>query len=38
MVARWPSELSVSAGQGTRVKLDMDKALLFDGATENRIA
>lgn len=37
VVARWPSEIPVSEGQPLSIKVENNKALLFDGATENRI-
>lgn len=37
VVARWPSDLPVAEGQILKIKLDLDKVLLFDGATEQRI-
>ncbi len=37
VVARWPSDLPVAEGQALKIKLDLDKVLLFDGATEQRI-
>ncbi len=37
VVARWPSDLPVAEGQNLNIKLDLEKVLLFDGATEQRI-
>lgn len=37
VVARWASDIPVKEGQPLRMKLDIQKALLFDGATETRI-
>ncbi|WP_373532399.1 ABC transporter ATP-binding protein [Vampirovibrio sp.] len=37
LVARWASDLPVQEGQPLKVKIDIAKALLFDGATEARI-
>ncbi|HEY9745395.1 MAG TPA: sn-glycerol-3-phosphate ABC transporter ATP-binding protein UgpC [Oculatellaceae cyanobacterium] len=37
LIARWPSEVSVAEGQQVTIQLLMDKAFLFDGATEERI-
>jgi len=37
LVARWPSDLSVAEGQPLTIKLETNKALLFDAATEERI-
>lgn len=37
VVARWASDLLVSEGQPLKVKIDISKALLFDGASEERI-
>jgi multiple sugar transport system ATP-binding protein len=37
VVARWPSEIPVGEGQPLKIKMENNKALLFDGATENRI-
>jgi ABC-type sugar transport system ATPase subunit len=37
LVARWPSDVAVSEGQSLSVKIEIDKALLFDGASEERI-
>jgi len=37
IVARWPSDLPVTADQPLSIKLETNKALLFDAATEERI-
>lgn len=37
VVARWASDLPVSEGQPLNIKIDIEKALLFDGASEDRI-
>lgn len=37
VVARWPSDLPVAEGEALNMKLDLEKVLLFDGATEQRI-
>jgi multiple sugar transport system ATP-binding protein len=37
VVARWASDIPVSEGQPLKVKIENNKALLFDGASENRI-
>jgi multiple sugar transport system ATP-binding protein len=37
IVARWASDLPVHEGQPLKVKIDMVKALLFDGVSETRI-
>jgi multiple sugar transport system ATP-binding protein len=37
VVARWPSEQPVSEGQPIKMKLEIGKAHLFDGATEAKI-
>jgi multiple sugar transport system ATP-binding protein len=37
VVARWPSEQPVSVGQTIKMKLEIGKAHLFDGATEAKI-
>lgn len=38
VVARCPSDLPVAEGRPLSLKLDLEKVLLFDGATEQRIA
>lgn len=37
VVARWPSDVLVSEDQPLNIKVENNKALLFDGATEDRI-
>lgn len=37
VVARWASDIPVSEGQPLTIKIEINKALLFDGATEDRI-
>jgi multiple sugar transport system ATP-binding protein len=37
IVARWPSELPATEHQPLKIKFDLEKAHLFDGATESRI-
>jgi multiple sugar transport system ATP-binding protein len=37
VVARWASDIPVSEGQPLTMKIEINKALLFDGATEERI-
>ncbi len=38
LVARWPSDISVREDQPLKIKIEIDKALLFDGASEERIS
>lgn len=38
MIAKWPSDIDVSEGQSVRLALDLNAAVLFDGASENRLA
>lgn len=37
VVARWASDIPVQEGQPLPIKIEINKALLFDGATEDRI-
>lgn len=37
VVARWPSDIPVSENQPLNIKIEIQKSLLFDGASENRI-
>jgi len=37
LIAKWPSDIPVIEGSSIPIKLDMEKALLFDGANEDRI-